>query len=132
MESGLKKEKVWPIFGFVYNPSEKWRISAVYPIDVSASYIITPCLSVAGSLRFLRNRHRVKQDEPDSQGIFEYRTTGAELDLIFAPKRWVSVKGFAGSTFDGDLKISNRNDKHSTHFKFEGSFYWGASAILSF
>lgn len=132
VEVGLDKEKVWPILGFVYIPCEKWRINAVYPINVSIEYDWKKHLTAAASLRFLRNRHRLKDDEPNSQGIFEYRTTGAEADLTYTPFERVLIKGFAGSTLDGDLKVSNRNDKHSTHYKFHGSFYAGASAVISF
>lgn len=132
LEVGLDKEKAWPIIGFIYLPCDKWRINAIYPINVAIEYDIFPCLTAAGSIRFLRNRHRVKEDEPNSQGIFEYYTTGAEGDLKYAPFKWFFVKGFAGYTLGGDFKISDRNDKNSTHFKFNGSFYAGASAVLSF
>jgi hypothetical protein len=132
VEAGLKKEKVWPIIGFVYIPCDRWRISTVYPIDISVAYEIHSCLTLEGSIRFLRNRHRVKQDEPLSQGIFEYETAGAEIDLIFSPFPFFSATGFVGSTLKGDFKISDRNDHHSTHYKFNSSFYAGFSAILSF
>ncbi len=132
LEAGLRKEKIWPILGFVYSPFNCLRINAVYPINIAIEYEWSRFWTVEGSIRFLRNRHRVQSEEPNPQGIFEYHTNGAELDLIFSPLERASIKGFAGSTFDGDLKISNRNDKNSTHYKFEGSFYAGASAILSF
>jgi hypothetical protein len=132
VESGLHKTKVWPIIGFIYAPTNKWEIHAVFPIDVSVNYSFNKCLTAAGSLRFLRTRHRVKETEPNSQGIFEYHTTGAEFDLTYTPALRFSVTGFAGSTLNGDLKMSDRNDDHSTHFKFNGSFYTGVTALLSF
>ncbi len=132
VEAGLHKEKVWPILGFVWLPWECLRISAVYPVDISIEYSFLSYWSAGGSIRFLRNRHRVKPCEPNPQGIFEYRTAGAEFDLNFTPFDWFAVSGFAGSTFNGDFKVTNRNDNDPTHFKFKGSFYAGASAILSF
>ncbi len=132
IEAGLNKEKVWPIIGFIYTPCDKWHLNVVYPINISLEYDIIECFSAAASIRFLRNRHRVKDDEPNSQGIFEYETAGGEFDLTYRPFKWAMVKGFAGSTFGGDLKVSDRNDKNSTHYKFNGSFYAGASAVLSF
>lgn len=132
LEWGLKKEKVWPILGFIYTPNENWRLYAVYPINIALEYEWSSCWKVAGSVRFLRNRHRVKKDEPNSQGIFEYRTTGAEFDLIFSPFEWFSVKGFAGSTFNGDFEVTDRNDHNSRHYKFKGSPYYGISGVLSF
>lgn len=132
LEVGLKKEKMWPIFGFVYTPLPNLRLNAVYPINISLQYDFLTYWTVAGSVRFLRNRHRVTEDNPNSQGIFEYRDTGAEFDLTFRPFDWFFIKGFVGSTFDGDLKVTNRNDKNAVHFKFNGSFYSGASAVLSY
>ncbi len=131
-EIGLNKEKIWPIFGFTFTPSPDWRLNAVYPINMSLEYDFLSCWTAAASIRLLRNRHRVQENEPNPRGIFEYHTWGGEFDLIFSPFDWFSIKGFAGSTADGDLKVTNRNDKHGTHFKFRGSFYTGANAILSF
>lgn len=132
IEAGLKKTEVWPIFGFVYTPFPNWRFNAVYPINISIEYDFLTYWTAAGSVRFLRNRHRVAQENPISQAIFEYKDTGAEFDLTFKPFDWFFIKGFAGSTFKGDLKVTNRNDRHATHFKFNGSFYCGASSVLSY
>ncbi len=132
LEVGLKKDKVWPIFGFIYLPSENWRINMVYPINVAVEYDWTSCLTLAGSIRFLRNRHRVGCDQPNPQAIFEYETAGAEFDLVYKPARWALLKAFVGHTFDGDFKVSNRNDKDTIHYKFEGSSYAGISGVLSF
>jgi len=132
LEVGLNKEKVWPILGFVYSPCNNWRINAIYPINVAIEYEWSKCLTAAGSIRFLRNRHRVQSEEPNSQGIFEYHTSGAEFDLLYTPWKWMMVKGFAGHAFDGDLKVTDRNNHNATHYKFKGSFYAGASAVLSF
>lgn len=132
IEAGLKKDKIWPILGFVYMPYPNLRLNAIYPINISLEYDFWSYWKAAGSIRFLRNRHRVEKEEPNSQCIFEYRDTGAEFDLTCAPFEWFFIKGFAGSTFKGDLKITDRNDNDATHFKFRGSFYWGVSAVLSY
>lgn len=132
VESGLRKTKVWPIIGLIYVPCDSLAINIVFPIDVSINYFITSYLSASGSLRFLRSRHRVKETEPNPQGIFEYRTTGAEFDLTYTPFCRFALSGFVGSTTNGDLKITNHNDDRATHYKFKGSFYTGASALLSF
>lgn len=132
LECGLDRDKVWPIIGFVFKPWDKWRLNAVYPINLALEYEWTRCLTLAGSIRFLRNRHRVDQDEPDPQGIFEYRDIGAEFDLTFSPFTWGSAKGFIGKTFDGDLKITDRNYHNAIHYKFVGSYYAGVSARFSY
>jgi hypothetical protein len=132
VEVGLHKEKVWPIIGFVYFPCDNWRLSVVYPTDISLTYEFCSYWTAGGSIRFLRNRHRVGPHEPNPQSIFEYRTAGAEFELTCVPWTRFNITGFAGSTFNGDFEITNRNNHNATHFKFKGSFYTGASAVLSF
>lgn len=131
-EIGLEKTKIWPILGFIHLFSPQLRLNAIFPVNVSLEYDFSPCWTFAGSIRFLRNRHRVNQDEFNPQAIFEYRTWGGELDLTLLPFEGFWVKAFAGSTVGGDLKVANRNDNHATHFKFKDSFYGGVSALLSF
>ncbi len=133
VEVGLHKTKIWPILGFELAPwPNVWALSVVYPMDISFEWFLTSYLSLGGSVRFLRNRHRVSENEPLSHGIFEYRTAGAECDLSLQPFDWISVVGFAGSTFNGDLKITDANNHNATHFKFKGSFYAGVSALLNY
>lgn len=132
LEVGLHKEKIWPVLGFEYFPFEALDIHLVYPLDVSINYHPIPQISIGASARFLRNRHRVKNDETLPMGIFEYHTNGAEVDLTYLPFDFLNLKAFAGSTFNGDLKITDRNNHNATHFKFKGSFYAGGSANLIF
>lgn len=131
-ELGLNKRKFWPVFGFNYFPTKRLNIHAVYPLDISAEYFIFPSLSLEGSVRFLRNRHRVRITEPLPMGIFEYRTTGAEFDINYNPFPWIILSGYVGSTFDGDLKVTDRNNEHAIHAKFRGSFYVGGMGSLRF
>jgi hypothetical protein len=132
LETGLHKTKVWPIIGFIYAPSPKWHIDIVFPVDVSVNYAISKCISASASFRFLRSRHRLNDNEPNPQGIFEYRTTGAEFDLTYGPFSRFAVTGFAGLTSKGDLKVGNRKNAHATHYKFKGSYYSGVLAVLSY
>lgn len=131
-EIGLTTDNSWPIVGFLYIPYPYLRLSVIYPINLSLEYDLFQQWSLALSLRFLRNHHRVGDAEPLSQGIFEYQTWGAEADLLYNPFVWLSFKGFLGSTLPGDLKISNRKDMTLTHFKFKNSFYIGIRGVASF
>lgn len=133
LEVGLNKDQIWPIIGFEYIPPEGcWGIHAVYPVNIAAEYYVTETWTAAVALRFLRNRHRVKENDPLPQGIFEYRVWGAEFDLSYDPVDWFGIKGYVGSTFPGNLKITNRNNHHAQYFKFESSFYAGGTATFNF
>ena len=132
IEAGLNKTKIWPIIGFIYNFRKNLHLTAIYPIDVSLSYDFFDCLSAGGSLRFIRNRFRVSDLNPLPHAIFEYQTIGAEFDLNYSPFDFISIEAFVGSTLGGDLKIANRNDHDTKHFKFDGSLYGGVSGNINF
>ncbi len=133
LELGLNKEKIWPILGFELFPCDSWKLSAVYPANIRFEYFLHPKITTAAYIRFLRNRHRVASDEPLPKGIFEYQNWGAELELIYRPLKCISFKGFGGSTFGGgDLKVTDRKDHNARHYKFNGSFYGGATAAWTF
>ena len=132
VETGLSNTKVWPLIGFICNPFPRWEIHAVFPVDICIDYTVTDCLAASGSLRFLRSRHRLQQNEPSSQGVFNYQATGVEFDLTYAPFVPLSITGYIGSTLGGDLKVGDRMDRHATHHKFQSSFYTGVTALLSF
>ncbi len=131
-EAGLDKQKVWPILGFVWNPSDLWHINCVYPILINIKRDFLKYWSVGAGLQFLRNRHRVGENEPNPQCIFEYRTWGYEGILSFSPLKNLYIVGYGGSTFRGDFKITNRSNKHGEHFKFDAAPYAGIDAVLSF
>ena len=131
-EAGLDKQKVWPILGFVWNPSEVWHINAVFPILMNIERDFWEYWKAGFGFQFLRNRHRVGSNEPNPQCIFEYHTWGYEGNLSFSPAKNIYIIGFGGATFPGDLKITNRNNKHGQHFKFDSSPFWGINAVLSF
>jgi hypothetical protein len=131
-EIGLNKEKVWPIIGFIYNYNSCLSLHAVFPLDMTLQYDMYDWLTIAGSIRFLRNRHRVSDDNPNPQAIFEYRTTGVEFDLTYTPFEYLSVKGFVGSTLNGDFKVTNKNNHHAVHYKFNGSMYAGITGQVSY
>jgi hypothetical protein len=132
LEVGLNKGKMWPLLGFEYAPYDHWRIMAVYPIDISFEYDVFKCLTIEASIRFLRDRHRVKDTEPLPMGIYEYHTTGVEFDVTYMPWDCLFVKGFVGSAFKGDLKITDRYNHNPHHFKFGSAPYVGGNVILVF
>lgn len=132
LEVGLHKEKIWPVLGFDYFPSKKVDIHLVYPLDISINYHPISALSLGASMRFLRNRHRVKDSEPLPMAIFEYHTQGVEADVNYMAFAFINLKAFVGSTFNGDLKVTNRNNHNAIHYKFRGSLYGGAAATLIF
>lgn len=132
IEMGLNQDKIWPILGFTYNYSDRLRLHAIYPIDMTLEYDLCPTLTAAGSVRILRNHHRVGENEPLPQAIFVYQTWGIECDLKYTAAPWFFINGFIGSTTQGSLLITNRSYQNGTYYKFNGSLYAGLNTALSF
>jgi hypothetical protein len=132
LEVGLNKGKIWPIFGLEWDPCERFSLNLVYPLDVSIEYDLFPWATVGGSIRFLRDRHRVLETEPLPLGIYEYETEGAEFDLTLNPLDCLLLTGFVGRTFPGSLKVTDQRNHCPAYAKFKGAFYAGASAALTF
>ncbi len=132
LEVGLNKGKIWPVLGFEWDATDRLSFNIVYPIDISVEYELFRTVTLAASLRFLRDRHRVLDTEPLPMGIYEYQTTGAEFDVVFTPIDRFTLIGFVGSTVPGRLKLTDQNNHNPLFVEFKGSFYSGLSAILAY
>lgn len=132
VESGLNNDKIWPILGFEWDGGKRWRIGAVYPLDIAIEYRLMPELSIATSARFFQSRHRLKISEPLSQGLFQYQNIGIEGSLLCHPIQGFVLNGFIGTTLKGDLKITNPNYLIGTHYKLNNALYGGLEANLMF
>jgi hypothetical protein len=129
--TGLRRDKVYPIFGIDYNPSSTWKLSFVFPVDMSANYSINDKWSVSATARTFRVRHRLSQKEALSKGIFDYRSFGSEFSLNYLLGGFLA-KVYAGSTYAGDLKVSDSKGINSTFYKFNGSVYLGSNLTYKF
>lgn len=132
-EIGLDRNEYWPIVGFNYTPKvSNWRVHAVYPINIDIEFDLNSCLTAATGMRFIRNRHRVGDDNPLPQSIFQYKTWGAEFNLNYHPYSAINIIGALGTTIDGRLRIANRLNEDPTVYSFESSLYGAINAIISF
>jgi hypothetical protein len=132
-EIGLDRNEYWPILGFNYIPPDRdWRIHAVYPINIDFELDLSDSFTAAAALRFLRNRHRVGDDNPLPQAVFQYKSWGAEFNLNFHPCSTITILGAMGTTLSGRLRVANRTNDEATVYRFENSLYGAFNAILSF
>jgi len=132
-EVGLDRNEVWPIVGFNYIPEDtNWRVHAVYPINVDVEFDVNDCLTAAAAMRFLRNRHRVGDDNALPQAVFQYKSWGAEVNLNYHPFNNFNLVGAVGMTIAGRLRIANRINEEANVYRFENTLYGAANVVLSF
>lgn len=130
--TGLKIDKILPILGFDWTFCDKWTVNAVFPLNISVVYAYSDTLSVTAAGRFFWNRHRIEKHALLSQGVWEYRNSGIELGANYAYRNLASLNVHAGYAFGGNVKLSNRNHKHTRKFEFDGSPYVGGELAIHF
>lgn len=129
--TGLKRDKCYPILGIDYVPNARWKIHVIFPLNLSAIYSINDHWSLSASGRTFRSRHRLSQKEIVSKGIFDYRTYGTELSLIFQLNNF-SAKAYTGSTYSGDLKITDSKNLNPRFYNYKGVIYLGGNLSYYF
>jgi hypothetical protein len=132
MQTGMKIDHIYPIIGFDWVFAEDWKLNLVFPMNVSLVYTMDDSWSIALAGRFFDIRRRVGRDEPLSQGLFQYHNVGAELAVNYKLCDWLHANVHAGYTLWGKYKISNRENKHPTHFDIDSSWYAGGQLGVNF
>ena len=132
MYTGLNKDMVYPILGFDYIPNKEWKLSLIYPTDISLTYTITPEWSAIATLRPILDRHRLKRTEAVPFGVYEYSTNGTEVALKWAPSLACETKLFVGSTTGGRLKITDKLGRNGQIFKLRPAPYAGLTVVVRF
>lgn len=129
--TGMKIDRVYPVVGIDWTYC-KWKLSLVFPMDVSLVYTLNKCWSIALAGRFINQRHRMKKDEFFSEGLWFYTSSGAELAVNYTPAKWIKVNAHGGYDFGGHLKVANRHYRHGHRLRFDGAPYAGAEIDLNF
>lgn len=130
--TGMKIDRVYPIFGVDWKHGEKWKFNLVFPIDLSIEYSMTSTWSVALAARFLNQRNRAGSDEFLPKGLWFYTTGGIELALNYSPTKWIHANIHAGGNLGGHLKIANRHYMHGRRLRVESAPYAGAEIDINF
>ncbi len=131
-QTGMKVDRVYPIVGFDWQINDRWKINAVYPVNISAVYTINTAWNVEVAARFLDQRHRTKRDEPLPEAIWHYQTAGTEFGVNYNPNSSFSLNLHGGYSMGGHLKIANRNYHRRERIRIEGAPYGGGEVIFNF
>lgn len=130
--TGMKIDRVYPIVGFDWTYNRNWKMSLVFPMDISVTYTVNDCWSVLAAARFFNQRHRVKKDQFFSEGVWFYSSSGAELAVKYKPTKRITANIHAGINFGGHLKVANRHYREGHRFSFGDAPYGGAEFEINF
>lgn len=130
--TGMKIDRVYPIIGFDWVYDCNWKLSLVFPMDISLTYTIDQCWSVLLAGRFFNQRHRVKRDQFFSEGLWFYTSSGAEIAVKYRPTCRITANLHGGIDFGGHLKVAKRHYKEGHRFSFGSAPYIGGEIDINF
>lgn len=131
--TGMKFDRVYPIVGFDWKFKEKWKLNAIFPIDMSLQYFINNRWSLALAAKFIQSRHRVGPHENLPRGIVVYTAGGIEfgVDYISVSERF-TANVHIGEILGGILKVANMHYHHKRRFRFRTAPYAGGEVTWKF
>lgn len=132
-QTGMKMDRVWPVLGFDWQINSRWKINAVFPIDMAIIYTINDNWNLAIAGRTFNDRHRAGRKGHFRKAIWRYENSGIEgaiNNITFNGALTLNVH--AGYAFGGRLRIANMHN-HDIHRRyFRGSCYAGGQISLNF
>lgn len=131
-ETGMRIDWVYPIFGFDWKINPKWKLNAVFPVNVSLVYQIADCWTASLAGRFFDSRHRADRNSNLRGAIVTYRAAAAEAVLGYDCQSWLQANVHAGYNFGGKFIIANSHYNHKRHFNFDAAPYIGGEASIRF
>lgn len=131
---GMKVNRFIPILGVDWRVNLKWKLNAVFPVNMSLVYHINDSWSLALAVRALSSRNRVGLHENVREGIYLYQSAGGEVNLRYKNEDWFPVEAHAhvGYNFGGKLKVSNRHYRHTKTFHVGVAPYAGGEISARF
>lgn len=131
-QTGMKIDRCYPVVGVDWQCWDNLKLSAVYPVNISAVYTINCHWSVDVAARFFDFRDRAGPHAHLRKAVFHYQNSGAEFGVNYEWASWLHANAHIGYTFGGTLKIANQHNHHPHHFKFGSAGYAGAEVDVRF
>lgn len=130
--TGMRYTRVLPLIGFDYTFSDKLKLNAVFPVDMSLVYSLTDHVSLDATIRYMLSRQRLNNHGDNNRRLVAYRNWGAEGGITYAVNSRCKLNLHVGETFGARMRLSDRNDKHRKHLKLNSSLYYGLEASFAF
>lgn len=130
-ETGLQMDRVYPVIGFDWRISPKWKLSLVYPVDIALEYSLTKTWKLALAGRFFDSRFRVSPEECTPRSLVRYTNFGAEFAIRY-DNDYLSANIHVGTTFEGKFRQANRHNHHAHTFDLDSAAYAGGEIDLKF
>ena len=125
--TGMKMSSLWPLLGFDYRVNDFLKLNAIFPVNLSLVYGFDDYWSLALAARAVTSRNRLGKGELFSEGLYQYRSGGLELNLRYKNENCsnIEVHLHIGCTLFGRFKVSDKNHRHTRDFHLGTAPYIG-------
>src|SRR5207253_1827552 len=130
-ETGLRMDRVYPVLGVDWQISQKWKLSLVYPMNISLMYSYNPRWSIGPAARFFDSRFRVRHKDHSLKPLVRYTNVGSEF-IVRYDTDLMSANIHAGYTLGGTFRVADRRNRHAKHYYLDPSPYAGAEIDVKF
>lgn len=130
-QTGLRMDRVYPVLGFDWRISRKWKLSIVYPVNVSLIYALSQKWSLGVAGRAFNSRFRVHQQQHSLKPLVRYTNVGAEFILKFE-NEYASANIHAGTTIQGKYRVADSKNHHARNYQTNGAAYGGFEIEVKF
>lgn len=135
--AGAQNGLLLPIFGADWTISDKWKLTAVMPLDLSLDYIFTERWYASLSYTTFGGPYRFPWrykggTERYKDGIFKFYSKGLDLSLNYTYETTFQARIAGGYNFGGWALIKDRHDRHAKYYKYNGAPYGIAELSVTF
>lgn len=132
VQTGMKMDRVYPIFGFDWTINDDWKWKMVFPVDMALVYSFAKNWSADLAIRLFDYRNRVDSRGSLPYAVFRYQSGGAEFGVTYDDDSFISANIHAGVIVGGHLRVANRHNQHSKRFHVGSAPYAGGSVAVKF
>lgn len=134
---GVENDYLFPVLGIDYQPTPRWQINAIFPIDASITYFFGHNWGLRAAYanfgRPYRMPHRMHGGKGAyHDGIFAINSSGVELDLRYNWSDHLFLLIGGGYNTGGWIQVQNRKGNHKHYDNFDGAPYGVARITGSF
>jgi hypothetical protein len=131
-QTGIHLPLVLPIVGLDWQFLRDWKLSCVFPLNISLVYALDACWNLRLGGRWWSDRHRVGKHEHLMQAIWRYSNYGVELGTSCSVSDCLRGDLHAGLAFCGKVKVADRGGHESKTFRFKPAAYFGGELVVNF
>ncbi|MDP1880253.1 MAG: DUF6268 family outer membrane beta-barrel protein [Parachlamydiaceae bacterium] len=130
-QTGLNMNYVYPIIGFDWEISKRWKLNLVFPMNMSLQYTINKQWVLALAGRAFDSRYRVHKKISSFKDLVHYQNAGAEF-MVMYDSNGMTANVHVGMTLGGRYRIANKNNHHATNYRLDPVGYAGGEIDVSF